>query len=116
MPSTTSCIRSLSPETITTSQPWPGALRQRGDDVVGLVPGKPDRRDPHRLQHLPHQRELRYQVVGRSAAGGLVGVVDLAALRLGFLVEGDRQVGRASLADGAQEHGGEAVDGVGGYA
>jgi len=32
------------------------------------------------------------------------------------IVEGDREVGRASLADGAQEHGGETVDGVGGHA
>ena len=90
--------------------------RQRGDDVVGLVAGKTHRGDAQRLQHLADEGKLRSQVLRRRAARRLVLGVDLAALGLGLLVEGDGEVRGISLADGLEQHGGEAVDGVGGHA
>src|SRR5439155_18582327 len=70
----------------------------------------------HDFQHLANERELRRQVLGRRAARRLVLRVDLHPLRFRFLVEGHGEVGGISLADALEEHGGEAVDGVGGHA
>ena len=93
-----------------------GAARQSRDHVVGLPPRQSHRGHVERLEHPPHQRELRPQVLRRCAAGGFVLGVDLAARLFALLVERDGQVRRAPLADGPQQHGGEAVDGVGGDA
>ena len=89
-----------------------GAPGEGGDDVVGLVSGKADGRNAHRLENAAHQGKLGSEVFGRRAAGRLVFRVELAPLRLRLLVEGDCQVRGVALADRPQQHGGEAVDGV----
>ena len=83
-----------------------------GDHVIRFVAGEADGRDAQRLEDAAHQRELGTEVLGRSATGRLVCGVDLAPLRLRLLVECDREVSGAALANGTQEHGGEAVDGI----
>ena len=50
------------------------ALRgQRGDDVVGLEPGRLEDRDPQGLEDLAHEAHLLAEDVGRRVAVALVG-------------------------------------------
>ena len=87
--------------------------RQGGDDVVGFPSGHAHGGNVEGLEDAAHERELGSEVLRHRAARGLVLGVDLAARLLGLLVEADGEVGRLTLADGLEQHGGEAVDGVG---
>ena len=91
----------------------PGLLDQGGDQVVGLVPGDLDHRDPQGGQHLPDQRHLGAEVVGGGPAVGLVAVVDVVAVGGPAQVEADRDPVRREVAEQLDQHGGEAVDDVG---
>jgi hypothetical protein len=68
----------------------PGLLDQGRDQVVGLVPGDLDHRDPQGGQHLTDQRHLRAEVVRGGPAVGLVPVVDVVTVGRPAQVEADR--------------------------
>jgi hypothetical protein len=91
----------------------PGLADQGGDQVVGLVPGDLDHRDPQGGQHLADQRHLRVELVGRAAPVGLVAVVDVVTVGGAAQVEADRDPVRGEVAEQLDQHGGEAVDDVG---
>ena len=94
-PGRTSCIRSLSEETISTSAPrLAGLAGIGGDDVVGLVAVLLDRDQAEGPHGLAHQRELRHQLGRRLGRLRLVGRVDLLAERLLRLVEDDGEMRR----------------------
>ena len=66
LPSSISCIRSLSELTIVTFQPAPGRRHHvAGDDVVGLQPLFLDAGDGEGAGRDADQRELRDQIFGR---------------------------------------------------
>src|SRR5581483_10186926 len=63
-----------------------------------------------RLDHAPHRRELRLEIVGRLLAVGLVLAVHRVAKRHRARVEDHRQVRRPVLELELDQHRGEAVD------
>ena len=91
----------------------PGLADQGGDQVVGLVPGDLDHRDPQGGQHLADQRHLGAEVVRGGPAVGLVAVVDVVTVGGPAQVEADRDPVRGEVAEQLDQHGGEAVDDVG---
>ena len=91
-----------------------GLRGQRGDQVVGFVPGRGQPPDAQRVEHLEDQAELAAEVLRRLAPVGLV--LDPLLVPEGRLaaVEGHRDVGRFLVAQHVDEHRGEPVDRVGG--
>ena len=94
LPSTTSCIRSLSEETMVHAAP--GLARQPrigGDQIVGLIARHLDAGDAEGAGGIAHQGKLRNQVFRRRRAVGLVFLVEIVAE--GFLagIENHRQMG-----------------------
>ena len=94
-PGWTSCIRSLSEETMVTSPPAATtSLGIGGDEVVGLEAVLLDAGDVEGLHGVADQRELRDQLLRRRRPVRLVVLVDLVAERLLAGVEDDGQVRR----------------------
>jgi hypothetical protein len=91
----------------------PGLPDQGGDQVVGLVAGDLDHRDPQGRQDLADQRHLGAELVRGAAAVGLVALVDVVAVGRPAQVEADRDPVRGEVAEQLDQHGGEAVDDVG---
>ena len=75
--------------------PVAGLARIGGDEIVSLKPVLLQRDEAECARSLPHQRKLRDQILGRFAAIGLVGRVQLLAERIFRFVENDGQMGRA---------------------
>ena len=94
MPGRTSCIRSLSEDTMVTSAPaasaWHGI---GGDDVVGLVAFLLDAGDVEGLHRVADQRELRDEVLGHVGPVRLVAVEQIVAEGLRRIVEDHREMG-----------------------
>ena len=117
MPGATSCIRSLSAETMVTRPPARDRLHGvGGDDVVGLEAAMLDAGQVEGAGGVADQAELRDEVVGRRRAVLLVlGVEGVAEGDLG-LVEDDGdvggRVGPLRLLQHLPDHVGEAGDGA----
>ncbi len=92
-----------------------GALGERGDDVVGLVPLDLDVAVAEGLHERFHRGPLLFEQVGARAALGLVVGEQLGAPG-GAGVPGDDGGTDAVVGDDLDEHRGEAEDGVGGHA
>jgi hypothetical protein len=88
-------------------------LGQGREDVVRLVVLLGDGGDVHGLQRLLEERDLTGELGRRRAAGALVLRVLAGAEREARDVERHRDVGRLLLLQQEQQHGEEAVDGVG---
>ena len=86
------------------------------DDVVGLVARRGERCDAHGLQDLLDELDLPEEGLRCLIAGSLVLGVLLGAEGASGQVEGDRHVGGSLVVQQRQEHGHEAVDGIGGLA
>ena len=114
--SPTSCIRSLSLETIAIRASGGRPPHQRRDHVVGLEAGDLEDRDLEGLHQLARDRDLRREVLGLRVAGRLVVRVELVAEVLPARIEDHQQVVGRLLADHLAEHRHEAVGGVGGSA
>ena len=94
LPSTTSCIRSLSEETMVQRAPASRAMPGiGGDQVVGLIARHLDAGDAEGAGGIAHQGKLRDQVFRRRRAVRLVFLVDLVAEGLFAGVEDHRQMG-----------------------
>ena len=91
-----------------------GGGRQGGQDVVGLVARSGERCDAHGLQDLLDELDLPEEGLRCLVAGSLVLGVLLGAEGASRQVEGDGHVGGPLAVQQRQEHGDEAVDGVGG--
>ncbi len=103
--SSTSCIRSLSEETMVTTR----ARRREGagiggDQIVGLVIRPLDARDVEGVGRLAHQLELRHEIVRRVRAMRLVLVVELVAEAHARAVEDDGEVVGVGLLQQLEEH------------
>jgi hypothetical protein len=86
---------------------------ERGQDVVGFVVLLRHRRDAHRLERLFEQRDLADELDGGLAAGALVLGVFAGAEGEPGDIERHREVGGLLGLQQVDEHGDEAVDGVG---
>ena len=91
----------------------PGLAGQRGDHVVGLVPGQLHGRYPQRVEHLVHQAHLAEERRRGLRPAGLVLLVPLGAERAAGHVEGHRDVRGSLVAQHVDQHRGEPEDGVG---
>ena len=119
-PGPTSCIRSLSEETMVTSPPASTAsLRIGGDQVVGLETLLLDAGQVEGAHRLADQRELRHQVLRRRGAVRLVLVVELVAEGGRGMVEDDGEMRRrdadrrvARFLDQLPQHVAETGDGA----
>ncbi len=91
-----------------------GRLRgERGDDIVGLVPGDRQPRDPERVQYLEDQAELTLEVRrGLPAVGLVLDVLLVPECRLAA-VEGDSDVAGLLVAQYVDQHRREPVHGIG---
>jgi len=89
---------------------------QCADDVVGLHPLLLQDGDGEPPQHLPDAGQLGDEVSGNFPAGRLVLFIGLVAECRPFHVESDGEVIGPPFLPEPDEHGGEAVDGVGGKA
>ena len=89
-----------------------GLRRQRGDEVVGLVPGQRQPRDAERVEHLEDQAQLTLEVGGSLLAVRLV--LDVLLVPEGRLapVERDGDVRRLLVPQHVDQHRREPVDGV----
>ncbi|AIH41939.1 hypothetical protein IQ48_05800 [Mycobacterium tuberculosis] len=87
---------------------------QRGDEVVGLEPRLGEHGDAECAQHFFGDVDLASELVGGRRSVGLVLRVALQAEGLPGHVESRRDVRRGFIAQQVDQHGGEAVDGVGG--
>ena len=110
----TSCSMSLSAVTMTTSKPWRlGLLGERADDVVGLVAGQLDDRDPIRRAGPRGSRGAARRDRPPSPRGWpCTRRTPRAAGSLRPVPGGGQKVG-AVLPDHLAEHRDETVDGVG---
>ena len=111
----TSCMRSLSDETMVAVAPASQAMpRISGDQIVGLVPGLLEAGDLEGLHRLADQRKLRNEVVRRRRPVRLVLLVHLRAERLFRFVEDHREMGRPlirlHLLEQLPQHAAEPVD------
>ena len=88
----------------------------RGQDVVGLVAGHFQARDPHHREELPHERDLRHEVGRHLGPVGLVGLEPLVAKRRPRGVERAEQIVGLLLLDDVEQVAREAVDGRDGRA
>ena len=94
-PGRTSCIRSLSEETMVTEAPRLARLHRIGrDEVVRLPALLLDAGEVEGARRLADQPELRDEVGGRVGPVRLVVGIDLAAKRLGRIVEDDGEMRR----------------------
>ena len=89
---------------------------QCGEDVVGLVAVLGEPADAHRVEDLLDELDLADEGLGRGVAGALVLGVLLGAEGAAREVEGHGHMRGGLLLDEGEQHGGEAVDGVGGLA
>ncbi len=95
MPGLTSCIRSLSEETMVTSPPRSQRLHGvGGNEIIGLVALLLDAGDVEGFDGVADQPELRDQLLGHGRAVRLVILVDFVAEGLLAVVEDDGNVGR----------------------
>ena len=90
-----------------------GPRGQGGQDVVRLVVRGRHGAHPHRRQEVLDELDLPDEGLGRLVAVGLVVGVLAGAEGAARQVEGDGQVGGPLLLQQGQEHGDEAVHGVG---
>ena len=115
-PSVTSCIRSLSDDTMVEVAPASLACAHIGrDQVVGLKAVLFEARQIESVHRLADELELRPQVVGRIGPVRLVVGIHLGAERLFRFVEHHREMGRLVLLHVAQElpqHVAEAEHGI----
>jgi hypothetical protein len=88
-------------------------LDHAGDDVIGLDSRHADLSQPQRRDHAVDPRNLRRQVARHFAAVRFVLRVDIVAECRARRVEHHRGVRRPHLGEQLEQHGGEAVDGVG---
>ena len=86
---------------------------QGGDDVVRLVAGHLDHGDGQGTEHFADHVELRGQQGRRLGPSRLVVLEHLVAEGVAGRVEGHRQRRRPVLPDQVDQHGAEAVHGVG---
>ena len=97
----------------------PGGLRlgrQRRDDVVSLESLGLDVGNRECVEHLVDQRNLPLELIRAGRPRGFVlGVLHRAEGHPGY-VERDCNVGRLLIAEGVDEHRGEAIHSVGGLA
>ena len=91
-----------------------GGGGQRSQDVIGLETGGGQGAHVHRGQHLLDELDLTDKGGRGLVARGLVSGVLLGAEGPAGQIEGDRDVGRLLALQQGQEHGDEAVDGIGG--
>ncbi len=114
MPGRTSCIRSLSEDTMVTSAPACERLAGIGrDQIVGLVTLHLDAGDVERLHRVADQRKLRDEVLGQVWAVRLVAVEQIVAEGARRVIEDHREMGRrtefAGLAQELPQHAAEAM-------
>ncbi len=86
-----------------------GTRRHGGDDVVGFVAGRDERRNAHRFAEFLDVRDLLREVGGHLLASRLVELVLRVTLRRGGTVERDRDVVGRILLQHPLQHDGEAV-------
>ena len=115
--SVTSCIRSLSEETMVVVAPRsPAEPRIGRDQIVGLEAGLFQAGQVERAHRLADQRELRDQIVRRRRPVRLVVGIELVAERDLGLVEDDRQMRRpvilGHVAQQLPQHVAEAEHGI----
>ena len=87
---------------------------ERADDVVCLHPLDHEQRQPERLDHPAHERDLRDQVRRRLRPGRLVVLVGIVAERPPGRVEGHGDMRTGALPQEFHQHAGEAVGRTGG--
>jgi hypothetical protein len=88
--------------------------RRRGQQVVRLVPRRFQDRYPEGIDQVVDDGDLGLKVLRHGGARSLVLLEDLVPGGRALAVEGDSHVFRLLVTDDLQQHGGEAVDGVGG--
>ena len=77
---------------------------ERADDVIRLIARLFQRDHPHRVHHLPNNRQLASQVLIHLRPAGLVSLIHLVAERRPRRVEDHRDLVRALLLQQCQEH------------